>query len=54
MNLHNKIKLVDDLIREDSNATVKDFVEIITEIQEIEIKTFVYEIPILCYDTGHD
>ena len=36
MNLHNKISLVDDLIREDSEATIKDFIEVLNEIEEIE------------------
>lgn len=36
MTLHQKIKLIDDLIREDKEATIRDYIDLVKELLNIE------------------
>lgn len=38
MNLPDRIKLVDDMIREDPQYTIRDYLEVVAEIEQIKIE----------------
>lgn len=48
MTLCERIKLIDDMIRENPNVTIKDYLELVGEIREIENVNHI-ELPIIAY-----
>jgi hypothetical protein len=40
MTLTDKIKMVDDLIKENRDATIRDYLELLREMREIEMQRF--------------